>query len=243
MYNRNVESYFVYGFHTTSSVMRFQPNRCKKLFIARKSDHDSIIAIAQQNRIPHEVVERTWLENKFRVGSDAQGIVLQCKPFPYCDVEDLFSSKKPILVLDSWQDAANIGRAARAAICFGAAGMVIGKDRAAEVNAAAEKSAVGALAQIPVARVVNLAAAIKKIKEANYFVYGADERGDAEIGQIDFADRVAFVIGREGAGLRDLIKKSCDFLVRIPMAQSDVCLNAADTSLVLLYELSRKKVY
>lgn len=241
--NQSREAYFVYGLHTTTAVMQHQRDRCKKLFIARKSDHASIISVASAQRIPYEIVDRSWLEQRFRVSSDAQGLVLQCKPFPYCDVDNLLGGTKPILILDSWQDAANLGRAARAAICFGASGLVIAKDRAAEINAAAEKSAVGALAQIPVARVVNLSAAIKKIKEANYFVYGADERGDVSLNRLDFADRTAFVIGREGAGLRELTKKSCDFLVRIPMAQSDVCLNAADTSLVLLYEWARTKIF
>jgi 23S rRNA (guanosine2251-2'-O)-methyltransferase len=151
------------------------------------------------------------------------------------------SATDRILVLDSWQDAANLGRAARAALSFAAGLIIIGKDRSVQVSAAAEKSAVGALAQIPVARVTNLSAAIQKIKDAGFFVYGADERGSVDIKQCDFARKAAIVIGQEGEGLRELTKKNCDVLVSIPMAKADICLNAADTALVFLYELSRRE--
>lgn len=230
----------VYGLHTVMATLKFQPERCKKLYIARKTDSKELTNLCHQSGIFYELVEREWLERSFGVSSDAQGVVLQCNPFAYTKLEDLLEHGKRILLLDSWQDAANLGRAARAALCFGADGMVICQDRSAPISPPAEKSAVGALAQVPVARVVNLAAAIKKIKETGFFVYGADEHGDVPLKQCDFADRVALVIGQEGEGLRSLTKKSCDVLVSIPMANTDICLNAADTALVMLYELSSK---
>lgn len=233
------KSYFTYGYHTTLAVLRFQPERAKKLFLARKNDLEPLVKLAKEARVEMEFVERSWLEHRFDISSDAQGIVLLCTPFSYSELEPLLNgSAKRLLVLDSWQDAANLGRAARAALCFGADAMVITKDRSAEINAAAEKSAVGALARIPVVKVGNLAQALKKIKDAGFFVYGADERGDTSIKNCDFAHRTALVIGQEGDGLRELTKKHCDVLFNIPMANADICLNAADTALVLLYELS-----
>src|SRR5579871_5465177 len=198
---------FIYGLHTVTAVITHQPERCKKLFVARKSDSLALEDLCRQSRVPVELMDRAQLEKKFHVSSDAQGVVLQCSPFSYSDVDDLIENARTLLVLDSWQDAANLGRAARAALCFGIDGMVICKDRSAQINALAEKSAVGALAQIAVARVVNLAAALTKIKEANFFVYGADERGDTPIKACDFSSRAALVIGQEGEGLRTLTKK------------------------------------
>lgn len=230
---------FVYGFHAVIAVLRYQPERCKKLLIARKNDVDELFALCKDNGIPYEIIDRTALEKRFDVGSDAQGIVLICSTFSYAALEDLLHpAAKKILVLDSWQDSVNLGRAARAALCFGADGMIICKDRSAEINAAAEKSAVGALCRIPVARVVNLAAAIQKIKEAGFFVYGADERGDVPLNTCDFANKAALVIGQEGEGLRSLTKKNCDLIVSIPMSSGEICLNAADTALLMLYQLS-----
>jgi 23S rRNA (guanosine2251-2'-O)-methyltransferase len=233
--------HFVYGLHTVRAVLEHQPTRGKKLFAARSADVEELKRLASLARIPVEQVDRALLEKRFLVGSDAQGVVLLVAPFPYVDLDEMdLRSIKRILILDSWQDAANVGRAARAALSFGADLMVICKDRSAQVTPAAEKSAVGALAQVPVARVVNLIAAIKKMKEANFFVYGADEHGDMSIKTCDFADKVALVIGQEGKGLRDLTKKNCDVLVSIPMAGREICLNAADTAVVFLYEISTR---
>ena len=232
---------FVYGHHTVLAVVRHQPTRAKKLFIARAENAIEAKRLAEGRGIACEQVDRGYLEKRFLVGSDAQGLVLLCSPFSYVDLDDeILSETNRILVLDSWQDAANIGRAARAALSFAAGLIIICKDRSAQVTAAAEKSAVGALAQVPVARVTNLAAAIKKIKDAGFFVYGADERGRVDIKHCDFAQKVAIIVGQEGEGLRELTKKNCDVLVSIPMAQKDICLNAADTALVFLYELSTR---
>ncbi len=232
---------FIYGLHAVMAVLEHQPERAKKLFIARAEDATAIKSLAHRAGIPHEQIDRQNLEKRFKVGSEAQGLVLLCSAFPYVDLNDaLKSSPSRILVLDSWQDPANIGRAARGALSFGASLMVMCKDRSASINASAEKSAVGALAQVSVARVTNLAAAIKKIKDAGIFVYGADERGDVTIKRCDFASRAAIVVGQEGAGLRELTKKSCDVLVNIPMSVQDICLNAADTALIFLYELSTR---
>lgn len=228
---------FVYGLHTVMATITYQAERCKKLFIARKEDSKDLQILCHKQGVSFEIVERNYLERSFGVGSDAQGLVLLCSPFPYASLEQLLNTGKKLLLLDSWQDPANLGRAARAALCFGADGIVISKDRSVQVNAAAEKSAVGALARVPVARVVNLAAAIKSIKEAGFFVYGADERGDVDLKECDFASRAALVVGQEGEGLRSLTKKSCDVMLRIPMANKDICLNAADTALIMLYQL------
>ncbi len=232
---------FVYGYHSVTAVLRHQPARAKKLFIARKEEVTDVKRLADAYRIPYEQVDRVYLEKRFAVGSDAQGLVLLCSAFSYVELDDtLLSSMNRVLILDSWQDAANVGRAARAALIFGADLMLICKDRSAQVTAAAEKSAVGALAQIPVARVTNLAAAMKKIKDAGFFIYGADEHGTTTIKNCDFASRAAIAIGQEGEGLRDLTKKNCDMIVSIPMVHRDICLNAADTALVFLYELSTR---
>lgn len=239
---RSVKEQFIYGLHAVEAVLRYSPHRAKKLFLARKNDAVAIEKLASASGVACEYLERGSLEKRFLVGSDAQGIVLLVAPFSYTPLEELLELRAERLVLlDTWQDAANIGRAARAALCFGASGLVICTDRSAEVNAAAEKSAVGALARMPVARVTNLASAMKKIKDAGFFIYGADEHASLSITRCDFAAKVAVVVGQEGSGLRELTKKNCDVLVSIPMAARDICLNAADTALLFLYELNGRK--
>jgi 23S rRNA (guanosine2251-2'-O)-methyltransferase len=233
---------FVYGMHAVSAVLKYSPHRGRKLFMARKKDDEEIFVLAKRAGVSCELLDRSDLERRFQVGSDAQGLVLECSPYIYATLEELIERPESrIVVLDSWQDAANIGRAARAALCFGASGLVIGKDRCAQITGSAEKSAVGALSRLPVARVGNLAAALKKIQESGFFVYGADETGEVNMRDCDFARKVAIVVGQEGDGLRTLTKKHCDVMVNIPMSAADICLNAGDTALLFLYELSLRK--
>jgi 23S rRNA (guanosine2251-2'-O)-methyltransferase len=231
---------FVYGFHAVEAILRYSPHRAKKLLIARKLDLDELLALAAKANVSVEYIDRAHLENRFALGSESQGLVMLVAPFVYAPLDEILPNASCLLILDTWQDPANLGRAARAALCFGADALVICSDRSAEINSAAEKSAVGALARMPVAKVGNLATAMKKIKEYNFFIYGADERGEIALADCDFAAKKALVIGQEGSGLRELTKKNCDILVNIPMAQKDICLNAADTALVFLYELYRR---
>lgn len=236
------KDHIIYGFHAVEAVLRFSPHRAKKLFLARKQEAAYLEKLAFNSQVVCEYLERDALEKRFAVGSDAQGVVLIAAPFLYTPLEELLTKEsKRLLILDTWQDAVNIGRAARAALCFGASGLVICTDRSAEVTAVAEKAAVGALARLPVSRVKNLASAMDKIKKSGFFIYGADERGPSGIASVDFASKVAVAIGQEGSGLRELTKKNCDVLVNIPMAVSDICLNAADTALIFLYELYGRK--
>ncbi len=234
---KDFKQYFVYGMHTVTAVLKYQPFRAKKLFVARKKDAQDLIFLAKQNGVDCEELERHVLEHRFSVESDAQGIVLVCSSFDYLGLEDvLVTNPNKLLLLDSWQDSVNVGRAARAALAFGIDAIVMCKDRSVAINAHAEKAAVGALSQVKVVRVTNLASAIEKIKAQNMFVYGAAENGEVLLNKCDFANKVAIVVGQEGDGLRTLTKKSCDVLVRIPA--QNICLNAADSALLFLYQLS-----
>ena len=231
----------LYGLHTVMAVLSHEPHRCKKLFIARREGERSLIELAEKKQLSYELLDREGLNKRFGLGSECQGVALLCSPYSYCKLEDLLlGDRKRLLFLDSWQDAANLGRAARAALCFGADGLIILKDRSAQITPAAEKSAVGALSQIPVARITNMAQGLEKAKDHNFFVYGAFEDGRVSLRQCDFSQKVALVIGQEGEGIRQLVKKSCDVMVKIPMSSESICLNAADTALIFLYELSMR---
>jgi 23S rRNA (guanosine2251-2'-O)-methyltransferase len=238
---KNPPAYFLYGTHAVKAVLRYQPYRAKKLLIARTKEAGELISLGERNQVAVEQLERGVLEHRFGLGADAQGVILQASPFPFVTMNDfLAQSPKLVLVLDNWQDSVNIGRAARAALAFGADGIIVGKDRCAGVTNHAEKAAVGALAQVPVVQVTNISDAITRLKDEHFFAYGADADGTTSLVNCDFAAKVAVVIGQEGEGLRDLTKKRCDMVLSIPMANPDICLNAADTALVFLFHLANQ---
>ena len=175
-----------------------------------------------------------------------QGVIAFGPPFPYVGLEDVLERKgdEPLLlvVLDHITDPHNAGAIIRTAECAGANGIIMPERRAAGVNATVRKAAAGAAAHVPIARVSNIADAIRKLKKANVWVAGADlgERS-VDYTQADLQRDIAIVIGAEGEGLSQLVKRECDYLLRIPMLGEVASLNASVAAGVLLYEAVRQR--
>lgn len=175
-----------------------------------------------------------------------QGVVAFGAPFPYVTLEELLHAPRSgpalFVVLDHITDPHNAGAIIRTAECAGATGVVMPERRAAGVNATVRKAAAGAAAHLPIARVANIADAVRKLKKANVWVAGAD-LGEQSVAytQADFARDLALVIGAEGAGLSQLVKRECDYLVRIPVLGTVASLNASVAAAVLLYEAVRQR--
>jgi 23S rRNA (guanosine2251-2'-O)-methyltransferase len=175
-----------------------------------------------------------------------QGVIAFGPPFPYVSLEEVLvrDGDEPLLlvILDHITDPHNAGAIIRTAECAGANGVIMPERRAAGVNATVRKAAAGAAAHIPVARVSNVADTIRKIKKANVWVAGADLAAESvEYTQADFARDIAIVIGAEGEGLSQLVKRECDYLVRIPMLGEVQSLNASVAAAVLMYEAVRQR--
>lgn len=175
-----------------------------------------------------------------------QGVIAFGPPFPYVSLEEVLvrDGNEPLLlvVLDHITDPHNAGAIIRTAECAGANGVIIPERRAAGVNATVRKAAAGAAAHIPIARVSNVADTIRRIKKANVWVAGADLGQDAmDYTQADLARDIAIVIGAEGEGLSQLVKRECDYLVRVPMLGQIESLNASVAAGILLYEAVRQR--
>ena len=121
-------------------------------------------------------------------------------------------------MLDGVEDPHNLGAIIRTAHAAGAAAVVIPERRAAGLTDVVARAAAGALAYLPVVRVVNVNRALEDLKERGYWIYGLDERGEHDYDQVEFTAPTAIVLGGEGNGLHEHVAKHCDFLVRIPMA-------------------------
>ncbi len=158
----------------------------------------------------------------------------------YANFDDLIRGKGLIVVLDGVEDPHNLGAVVRTAHAAGAAGIVIPERRAVGITETVAKASAGALVHLPIARVVNIGRAIEDLKEAGYWIYGLDERGEHLYDQVDITSPVAIVMGGEGHGLHDIVKKKCDFLVRIPMAGAIASLNVSVATGVMLFEFRRR---
>ena len=174
-------------------------------------------------------------------GGVHQGVAARVEPYPYSGLEEILSISDPlVLVLDGVTDPRNLGAVLRAADGAGASGVVIPKDRAVGVTAAAVKASAGASEHVLVARVTNLRRAVDTMKEAGLWVYAA-EAGGTPYTELDLAGAVALVLGSEGRGVRRLVREGCDGTVSIPMLGGVESLNVSVASAVLLYEARRRR--
>lgn len=177
-----------------------------------------------------------------------QGAVAEVAPFAYAALEDLLptaSGPAPetpplLLVLDQIQDPHNLGALTRSAAALGATGVVIGKDRSATMTPTAIKASAGAAYHVPVAQVVNLARALQTMRDRGLWTVGLDLAGEDRLAKVELRGPVALVIGAEGAGLRPLVARSCDYRVKLPLVRIG-SLNASVAGAIALYEVARAR--
>jgi len=174
-------------------------------------------------------------------GGVHQGVVARVESYPYSSLEEILAVPEPlVLVLDGVTDPRNLGAVLRAADGAGASGVVIPKDKAVGVTAAAVKASAGASEHVRVARVTNLKRAVDALKAADVWVYAA-EAGGTDYAKMDLAGPVAFVLGSEGRGVRRLVREACDGTVSVPLFGAVSSLNVSVAAAVLAYEARRQR--
>jgi 23S rRNA (guanosine2251-2'-O)-methyltransferase len=175
-----------------------------------------------------------------------QSVIAIASPFAYAALDDIVANRRSagpalLVVLDHITDPHNAGAIIRSAEAAGAGGVVMPERRAAGVNATVRKAAAGAAAHLPIARVANIADALRKLKKAGIWIAGADlGMGSQPFHQADLARDVAIVIGAE-PGLSPVARKECDYLVNIPMRGRLDSLNASVAAGILLFEAVRQR--
>ncbi len=174
-------------------------------------------------------------------GGVHQGVVARVEPYPYSGLGEILAPPEPlVLVLDGVTDPRNLGAVLRAAEGAGASGVVVPRDRAAGVTAAAVKASAGASEHVRVARETNLKRAIEEMKEAGLWVYAA-EAGGTPYTRLDLTGPLGLVFGSEGRGVRRLVREACDGTVAIPLLGNVGSLNVSVAAAVLLYEVRRQR--
>jgi len=167
---------------------------------------------------------------------DHQGVCAEASEYPYADPFALLEADDALVVcLDQVQDPHNLGAVCRVAECAGAAGVVIGERRSAQVTAAVCKASAGAVDHLDVARAGNLADYLLAAKERGAWVYGAAAEAETPYDQPDYMGRVVLVLGAEGKGLRPRVASACDALVRLPVHGRVESLNVSAAAAALVY--------
>lgn len=191
-------------------------------------------------------VDRRKLDAMSATGSH-QGVIAAAAAHAYATLDSILDAAREkgepplVVVCDEISDPHNLGAIIRTAECAGAHGVVIPKRRSAGLTAVVEKTSAGAVSYLPVARVPNIPALLRNLKERGLWIYGADAAGESAIYDTDLRCPAALVIGSEGAGMSRLTRESCDFLLSIPMRGRISSLNASAAAAVLLYEALRQR--
>lgn len=174
-----------------------------------------------------------------------QGVLAVTSAKHYKDLDDLLAEKKGkhslIVVLDGIEDPHNLGAILRTADAAGADGVVIPERRAAGVTGTVAKVSAGASEHLPIAKVTNISRTLEELKSKNLWTVGLDERATQTYDSLDYKMDCAVVLGAEGKGLHDLVRKKCDFLISIPMLGQVPSLNVSVAAAIVLYEIVRQR--
>jgi 23S rRNA (guanosine2251-2'-O)-methyltransferase len=229
------------GIHPVTEALRAE-RPLDRVLIAKGAGGarmQEIIDLARRAQIPVRFESRDALERL--AGSAAhQGVVALGAARKYAALEDLPESVPLVVVLDGVEDPHNLGAIVRTAHAAGASAIVIPERRAAGVTEVVAKAAAGALEHLPLVRVVNINRALEQLKERGYWIYGLDERAPQDYDRTDYNTPTVIVLGGEGKGLHEQVKKHCDVLVRIPMAGAIASLNVSVAAGVALFEWRRR---
>lgn len=222
-----------------------------KIYITKGEKHGSInkiIAIAKERKVIIVEKDKFQMEN-IAQNENYQGVIAIVPPYEYCEVEDILQlaeekEENPfVLILDGIEDTHNLGAIIRTSETAGVHGIIIPKRRAASVNSTVSKVSCGAVEHMKIARVNNISDTISKLKEAGLWICGTAIDADKYYFNQDLTGPLGIVIGNEGKGISELVKKNCDFLVKIPMKGKVTSLNASVSTGIIIYEAVKQRSF
>lgn len=240
----------LYGLHPVAEVLRSRARDVDHIAVSRERQDarlDALIQAARQAGVRMTQEPKSQLERMAKSPMH-QGVVAFLRERTFLALEDLLAIRKPagqhrfFLALDGVEDPHNFGALLRTADGAGVDGVIIPERRSAPITAVTARSSAGASEHVRIARVVNIVRALERMKKENVWVVGLDERGTPDYTDFHFNEMdCVLVLGSEGAGLHDLTKKTCDHLLRIPMAGKVSSLNVSVAGAVVMYEAMRQR--
>jgi len=238
---------YIYGINAVAETLKARGRAFQWVGVA-KERHDlrlqRVVEECRRQSVPVRFVARAELDRM--AGNNAhQGVVAVTSAKQYSGLDDVVGNKRGqyslVVVLDGVEDPHNLGAILRTAYAAGADGVVIPERRAAAVTEIVTKASAGASEHLPVAKVTNISRTAEELKAKNLWIVGLDERGAQSYESLDYNMDCALVLGGEGKGLHDLVRRKCDFVVSIPMLGKVPSLNVSVAAGVVLYEIVRQR--
>ncbi len=237
----------LFGVHPVTEAVRTRPADLDHVAL-QSGGNPRLAELAQlcrEQRIRVATASRDDLARMTRTETHG-GVAAFLKERKLLTLEDLLQPvtggrKRLLLALDGVEDPHNLGALLRTADGAGVDGVLLPERRAVGITGTVAKAAAGATEHVRIAKVTNLVRSLEQLKRETVWIVGLDERGKQDYTDFDFGTDCCLVLGREGAGLHDLTKRTCDFLLRIPMAGAVPSLNVSVAGAVVLYEAARQR--
>jgi 23S rRNA (guanosine2251-2'-O)-methyltransferase len=237
----------IYGIHPVTEALESRGRTIDYIGVARDRHDSRIQKIIDQARHAGISVRFVPREDLSRLAQDTahQGVIALVSARKYADLDDLLRHRRGehafLLILDGVEDPHNLGAIVRTADGAGVDGVIVPERRAVGVTGTVAKAAAGATEYLPIARVTNVNRTIEDLKSRNIWIVGLDERGTQAYDELDYNMDCALVLGAEGAGVHEQVRKKCDFLIRIPMLGHVPSLNVSVAAAVVMYEVARQR--
>lgn len=245
-----MQSETLHGIHSVREALLAQRRCVHEIRITGRRlspRHEEIERVAGARNIPVVLDQQKIKGAKAGTRPEHQGIMARVSPYPALELPDIVQTPRNVenppffLILDQIVDPQNLGALIRTALCVGADGVILSKDRSAGPNPTVSRASAGAMEHMRMGLVTNLSEAIRFLKKHDVWIAGLDAAGEQSIFDADLTSGVALVVGGEGRGIRPLVKRSCDFLVSVPQQGPVSSLNASAAGAVAMYEVFRQR--
>ena len=223
----------IYGKNVVKEQILEKSADIKKIYISNNFKDEEIMNLIKQNSIKYINISLNDL-NKI-CNKKHQGILAYVDDFKYSSL-DKIENEKLVVMLDHIEDPHNLGAIIRTCEAAGVKNIIIPKDRSVDVNDTVIKTSVGAINYVNIIQVSNLVNAINSLKDRGYFIYGTDMH-KKNYKDVSFSDKVCLIIGNEGKGISNIVKKNCDEIISLPQNGKINSLNASVAAGILIYEI------
>lgn len=228
----------LFGIHAVAAALANPERRFIKILATDNAARRLEAEIAAR-QLTVEPVRPRDLDTRLGADTVHQGVLAEVEPLPEPEIEDLVraagSTGGPLILLDQVTDPHNVGAVLRSAAVFGSSGVVTTRRHSPPLNGTLAKSASGALELVPVALVQNLSRTMQELKAAGVVLIGLDGDGETLLDDQPLVGAVAFVLGAEGKGLRQLTRETCDHVCRIGTSGALASLNVSNAAAISLH--------
>ena len=246
--SKTSEIEILYGINPVMEALIAGRRKIYELFLSEGRQSERLVALekaASDRNILVSKAPASYIEKLS--GTDFhQNTAARVSAYPFMELEDILGASDSLsipflLILDGVEDPMNLGALARTALGAGVDAMIIPKDRAAMPTPSASKASAGALEHIPLVRVTNVVNTMAELKKEGFWITGLDEEAAVSLYECDFSSKLALVIGGEGRGVRELVRRHCDDLAFIPQKGPVNSLNASVAGALAMYEVVRQR--